>query len=251
MQLNSGLLFTGEGQHGDQLLTDGNKALLQHAESGRRVRVFEGVRGSVTYVGEFDVDAEEPYFWAEAPDRDTLLRRVVVFRLRPVEMAVGDTTSPAEVQGPSTGAAHMVRVPIEKQNVETYPVIVNAVNREGSRREQSLVLSYERWLNQQGCTAFRWQFRPPDEAHYLYCDLFNETRNQIVEAKASGTRGEIRMAVGQLADYRRYLPPGTALGVLLEARPRPDLEDLLHSQQIAAIWRSGVGFADNADGDFV
>ena len=59
------------------------------------------------------------------------------------------------------------------------------------------------------------------------------------------------MAIGQLADYLRFVRPEPALAVLLEAEPAPDLVKLLGLQGIAVIWRHGDGFKDNARGKFV
>jgi hypothetical protein len=59
------------------------------------------------------------------------------------------------------------------------------------------------------------------------------------------------MAIGQLADYRRFIDDLQGVGVLLGAKPHPDLLDLLDKQGIAAIWRSGEDFLDSADGAFV
>src|SRR5205809_6876158 len=59
--------FTGEGQVGDQVLTHGNRAILDHRRHGRALRVFRGVRSVITYVGEFDL-ASDAYYYAEAKD---------------------------------------------------------------------------------------------------------------------------------------------------------------------------------------
>jgi hypothetical protein len=58
------------------------------------------------------------------------------------------------------------------------------------------------------------------------------------------------MAIGQVFDYRRFLDPPPAMAVLLPRRPRLDLEALLASAGISAVWPEGNGFADNADGRF-
>ncbi|MGI8660610.1 MAG: hypothetical protein ACR2LH_06190 [Thermoleophilaceae bacterium] len=58
------------------------------------------------------------------------------------------------------------------------------------------------------------------------------------------------MAIGQLADYGRVVPDAGRRAVLLEAKPYPDLLDLLNSQDIAVVWRTGEAFSDNAEGDF-
>ncbi len=82
--------YTGEGQQGDQRMVSGNRAILEHADEGRALRVFKGVRGQVQYLGEFKLD-RNPYEVRRAPasgggvDRD-----VIVFRLRP-ESAAADS----------------------------------------------------------------------------------------------------------------------------------------------------------------
>lgn len=83
----------------------------------------------------------------------------------------------------------------------------------------------------------------------MFCDLFDKTANVLYEAKGSGTRDAIRMAIGQLADYVRFAPDGVRRAVLLRERPRPDLENLLRSQDVIAVWRSADGgFRDNSAG---
>jgi hypothetical protein len=79
--------FTGDGQVGDQVMKFGNRAILDHLKHGRALRVFEGVRGAVTYLGEFDL-ASDPYYVAKAKDRLGSDRNVYVFRLIPVGAAV-------------------------------------------------------------------------------------------------------------------------------------------------------------------
>jgi hypothetical protein len=91
-----GLIFeyTGAGARGDQTFEgvggSGNRAILNHAEAGRSLRVFTAtgrVPGSETklhrYVGEFKVDADQPYVMRQMPDSNGVLRKVIVFRLRP------------------------------------------------------------------------------------------------------------------------------------------------------------------------
>ena len=72
-----------------------------------------------------------------------------------------------------------------------------------------------------------------------------------IEAKGTGSRGEIRMAIGQLFDYRRFITPLLACAVLLPVPPRPDVLELLTSVGVSAIWKDGRSFVDNAGGAFV
>ena len=75
------------------------------------------------------------------------------------------------------------------------------------RREQALVLLYEKHLNACGSDVTRHRIQPPGESKPLLTDLYDKTRNNLIEAKGTGTRGAIRMAIGQLADYSRFLRP--------------------------------------------
>lgn len=80
--------YTGEGQVGDQVMKQGNAAILNHSKDGRALRVFQGARGLITYQGEFVVDDDQPWYFADAPaTRGGPLRKVIVFRLRPVDRA--------------------------------------------------------------------------------------------------------------------------------------------------------------------
>jgi hypothetical protein len=79
--------YTGEGQVGDQQMTRGNRAILNHARDGRALRVFKGVSGTVRYLDEFELDAD-PWYRQPARDRDRALRQVIVFRMRPKNMTL-------------------------------------------------------------------------------------------------------------------------------------------------------------------
>jgi hypothetical protein len=92
--------------------------------------------------------------------------------------------------------------------------------------------------------------RLPGEGKPLLSDIYDATRRNLVEAKGTGTRQAVRMAIGQLADYERFTPPDTARAVLLPDRPRADLEELLSSEGIACVWVTDTGFSDNAGGRF-
>jgi hypothetical protein len=217
----------------------------------------------VRYLGEFELDDEQPYFRMEAPESETgQPRQVIVFRLNPSGSVVHDPEDelelPVGMSAPAldavvsgeTASPAIVRVPIEQQNVEEVQVSRTTDSYTAIRREQSLVLDYSQHLERNGSTVSRFRVQPPGEARPIVCDLYDETRNNLVEAKGIGTRGELRMAIGQLMDYARFRTPAPALAVLTPTRPRPDLEALLNGAGIAAIWPDGKGFADNADGRF-
>jgi hypothetical protein len=98
----------GEGQRGDQQIRAGNAAILNHLGNGRALRVFDGARGVVTYVEEFELAEDEPYYMTDAPETDDgPTRQVIVFRLRPLTIAAA-ATSPID--------------PLLKKPVEAVPV---------------------------------------------------------------------------------------------------------------------------------
>ncbi|MFJ7203384.1 hypothetical protein ACIQWR_07600 [Streptomyces sp. NPDC098789] len=87
--------YTGDGQTGPQTFDSlGNGSTRDHVSLGLALRLFEGSRGVVRYVGEFAVDPEQPYSWGEAPETGGgPLRKVIRFHLAPI----GSTTQPASV----------------------------------------------------------------------------------------------------------------------------------------------------------
>jgi hypothetical protein len=143
------------------------------------------------------------------------------------------------------------QIPIEEGEVEGYETASSGEVRRAVRRESRLVCDYASFLKARGDAVTRIKATPVQAARPIYSDRFNVTRNQLIEAKASTTRGDVRMAIGQLADYVRFVDGGAKTAVLLDAKPHPDLLDLLSTQGAAAIWREGDGFGDNAGGAFV
>lgn len=80
--------YTGEGKTGDQEMTGGNLAVLEHAANGTALRLFQawhrGPQGGGQkhrYVGEFVVDPEDPFRHETAVDKQGNERKVIVFKL--------------------------------------------------------------------------------------------------------------------------------------------------------------------------
>jgi len=96
----------------------------------------------------------------------------------------------------------------------------------------------------------RLKIVPSGERRPIFCDLVDKSANVLVEAKGSVAREEIRMAIGQLADYRRFAADGARLAVLVPERPRKDLVRLLDSAQVCAVWPAAGVFDDSAGGIF-
>lgn len=103
--------------------------------------------------------------------------------------------------------------------------------------EARLMVEYVAWMG----TGARFGRNYIREAN-LYVDLFDRTHWQLIEAKVSTSRESIRMAIGQLRDYRRFYPTRhPSLAVLLASRPKADCVKLLTDNQIAVIWKTSGG----------
>jgi hypothetical protein len=114
--------------------------------------------------------------------------------------------------------------------------------------EDELFRGYQHWLEKKGrkLQTIKYNWR-------LQCDGYEEQRRNLIEAKASVSRENIRMAVGQLLDYsflgnEEFGELNKA--ILLPKRPNLDLEKWLHHLHISIIWRDGELFQDNANGQF-
>lgn len=230
--------YTGMGQRGDQLMTHGNAALLNHKRDGREVRLFSGSRDVVTYAGTFETDREAPYYFTDAPETgDGPTRRVIVFRLRPV----GETMPPTNVASAPQWTPSVTDVAIEIQHTEKVYVNPRATVTEAERRESALVQSFKAFIEKHNLRISRKRIDPSGEAKPLFTDAFIAELNLLIEAKGTCERGSFRMAIGQLADYRRFLgKPNCA--ILLPEKPSRDLLDLARAEGITVVWPCASGF---------
>ncbi|GCD45704.1 hypothetical protein [Streptomyces paromomycinus] len=267
-----GLVFhyTGEGVYGDQKMTDGNKALLDSVDDGRVVMLFvaaskKGTPGGVKqrFVGQAFVDPVLPYVERWAPDHNGDMRRVFVFRLRPMEgvtwvLKPNDAQPPATVNQvvdlpsspkPSTPAPKVKKTgakdkATEKHATATTVARIAAGEREVVRREGTLVTAFEEHLTAAGHQFKSFQITIEGEAGSLIPDLYDITDNVLYEAKGNATRSAVRMAIGQLLDYRRHVPGRETLrvAVLLPSAPTPDVQQLLVEEGIGLVYQDEHGF---------
>lgn len=229
--------YTGEGQVGDQTFVRGNAVVRDHLDRGLRLRFFDQVKRSVVrYLGEFQVDPELPWYAEEARDRLGDLRKVIVFRLLPV-----DAKAP-ELGEESSGKPTVRNVPMEAHVAETFQMEPKREPTTAERREADLVDRYVAALVAEGGATTRKEIKLPDLGRALYTDLFDKGRAELVEAKSSAARHHVRLALGQLLDYARHVDHESR-AVLLPSHPGSDLVDLLHSVDVACIYeQEGGGF---------
>ena len=138
-------------------------------------------------------------------------------------------------------------IEVEEQHVEQFQFSVPNQVRKATRREQELVQSYKTHLNDLGHCTKRHRYLLYEAGPALVCDLVDETDLVLYEAKGDVRRFSVRVAIGQLLDYRRFEPPSMRLAVLLPHQPSQDIIQLIHSVPAVAVWRTKDGFESVAD----
>ncbi|MFM9492126.1 hypothetical protein ACKI1Q_00560 [Streptomyces galilaeus] len=264
-------LYTGAGAEGHQQMVRGNKVLLDTLTNGYEVHLFVS-NGKAPgkklvmqrYVGRVVVDAVEPYEERWAPGSDKVMRRVFVFRLRPAEGATMDVAETDSVL-PATQtmvveltekppAPKTAKVPAQTgakdKKTEQHATAQTTANIPGGartvrRREGQLCTAFEEFLIAAGHKTKSFQITVKGEPGAFTPDLYDVTDNALYEAKGLATRNNVRMAIGQLFDYRRHLdvPAGLRLAVLLPGEPTADVRALLDAENIALVTQTTDGFA--------
>ncbi len=235
--------YTGEGQVGDRQLKQGNRALAEHAQMNKSVRLFAGASGEVTYVGEFRVDQDKPHYRTDAPAfGEEAMREVIVFRLRAVGEYKRDLLPVAEEPLQETRAS-VNEIDPESRAAEQFMSSAIA-ERVAERREAALITAYLEFRRASALPRLRrLRIKPTGEVQPLFTDLYDPDTKLIIEAMGTVTREAIRMAVGQLLDYSRFVDQ-PKLAVLLPEVPRPDLLTFLRNHSVAVIAPRSDGLFD-------
>lgn len=224
--------YTGEGQYGDQVMTQGNRAIRDHEDEDRDLQVFRANGTELTYIGHY---AYVDHYFADAPETNHgELRSVIVFRLMQLH-GISPGPNHSKLDRLSTGP--VTEIPVEQSITESTLIEGDREPHTAERREQKLVREFLLSLEDQGHVVCRLQLLPSQEPAPIFCDLYDKTTNTLYEAKGTVARQAIRMAIGQLADYTRLVQPTPQKALLVPQQPRPDLCDLLSRENIAIIWR--------------
>ena len=245
--------YTGEGPTGDQQLTRGNKAILDHKENQLALRLFVAV-GNVAgtgtrihrYVGQFEVDPDLPYIQRTAPGADGVPRNVIVFRLMPIGETKTDVAQTSPVEGAiaaasvATIAVNAIPLAAIKSEESEFERAVSGIARQ---TEAGLVDRFREYLeNSHGRVVERYEIQTP--IGVLYSDAADTTANILYEAKGTAERMSVRLALGQVLDYGRYVKH-CALAVLLPNPPDADLIELLESHNVGCVVEGNSGqFSD-------
>ena len=197
----------------------------------------------MTYVGPFELDLATPYYRDDAPETGGgPLRSVVVFRLRPLN---------SELVGPSVKPAiesvDVVRdVSVDAMHTDKYVLLPPALTSlEAEKREARLVDSFCKFLKKHNLTAISKTIQPAGKLSCLKIDVYVQELHLLIEAKGTVERNAFRLAIGQLADYRRFLG-SPQCAVLVPSRPSNDLMELAKIEGLNVIWTDGAGFSSSS-----
>ncbi|MFJ5020115.1 hypothetical protein [Streptomyces goshikiensis] len=114
------------------------------------------------------------------------------------------------------------------------------------RHEAELTQAYKAHLESAGHQTGAFQIKVKGLTSTLRTDLYDATDHVLYEAKGSNSREDIRMALGQILDYSRYVKTSEHEGeprraILLPAAPAPDVYTLLDRYDVEVVYRSDDG----------
>lgn len=188
------------------------------------------------------------------PDKDPDHKRVVDWLEKQLGRN-GLTASPPRARrskAKARRAATKIVAPENNSQLD-YKVRTAAAVRNAQRREAKLVDRYSEWIKHQGRKIQAIRIRVGN-AGVMRCDAYEKARGNLIEAKQSVDRAYVRMAVGQLLDYRHSCLKKRVniehMAVLLPTRPTREVEEWLSEIAISTIWEDGEVFLDNANGQF-
>jgi hypothetical protein len=135
-------------------------------------------------------------------------------------------------------------VSLEKNVAREFETTPAAGTEVSQRREAELVDRYVAYLTGLGRELGRHRIRIVDSDNRLATDLFDATANVLYEAKSSVDRSTIRLGLGQILDYRRFLPDVAGFRLLLPSRPIEELIRLLALYRVGVTWLDGEVWRD-------
>ncbi|GGR61650.1 hypothetical protein [Streptomyces roseolus] len=114
------------------------------------------------------------------------------------------------------------------------------------RHEAELTQAYKAHLESAGHQTGAFQIKVKGLTSTLRTDLYDATDHVLYEAKGSNSREDIRMALGQILDYSRYVKTPVHQGepkrvILLPSAPAPDMYALLDRYDVEVVYRSDAG----------
>lgn len=226
--------YFGRGQEGDMIFNSGNQAILDHKKNKKNIYLFHGSKGEVTYENQFTLDEKEPYKYRDSKDRNGEERQAIVFKLIPV--------SDYRTNLPKTNIDNSENITSSVVSVEAFEKEISKRVQEkkiviSQRKESKLVKEYQHFREKNNQSVLKRNSIKINGKIY-WTDGWCPDEKLLIEAKSSSSRTYIRLAIGQLFDYRRHINPHPEkLAILVPTEPQEDLLNLLSDLEISLIYR--------------
>lgn len=126
---------------------------------------------------------------------------------------------------------------------ETYE-IQGMASTEATRFEAALVDRFRQHLTAAKHRVRRYRIIPGGSSTGMYTDVADTTSKVLYEAKGSADRMAVRLALGQVLDYGRYVRrrvPDLKLALLLPRYPPSDILELLEEHDVGCVVELGSG----------
>jgi hypothetical protein len=138
-----------------------------------------------------------------------------------------NTGEAPEVAAVAVDQVPLAAIPIERTEVRW------SVSKAVTQKEAQLTSRFQAYLEEHERKVKRYRIIPVGSAA-LYSDLADVTENILYEAKGSADRMSVRLALGQVLDYGRFVG-GSRLAVLLPEAPSDDLIELLEKHDVGCV----------------
>ena len=227
-------------------MIQGSRAIRDHRDEQRALRVFDGVAGEVTYLGAFEIDEVKPWYVDRAPETGGgPLRDVIVFRLRPQGpfFAIEDAGTVPRLEPTLVTRYEPVGEVSRREPSETFTIDPDVIDRgvQGHMATQDLLAEYvEQTL---GLTPLKPG--PGDPAFDV--GWWQDSRFVVAEVKSATDSNEIaqlRLGLGQVLDYADQLRRAdkNPLPVLaIERAPTDDRwVELCATHGVTLVWPDGL-----------
>jgi hypothetical protein len=164
-------------------------------------------------------------------------------------------TGSATVENPSEAVVANSVTAEGEANTEGHDVMTKKQVIQAEHRENKLVTAVRHALGKKGRETTKLRYVTGGSV--FYCDIYEPKKRHLLEAKASCSREDVRMAIGQLLDYDQLTKAAklgaSKLAILLPERPDDEIVEFVKSIDIdiALVWKHGKAFTDNHRGQFV
>lgn len=189
------------------------------------------------------IEARQALWYAPDVAMDTIAEEICAA----IQYGFEDQPNTGRNQAPATGGGdrHTPEVRVvasESYNSDEFERAPVAGMR-AQRREALLIDRFERFLGGIPREFGRLRITVPGEGIQLVTDTFDISSRVLYEAKASSDRMTVRLGIGQLFDYLRFVP-GARGALLLPEDPGNDLFALITRCRLGVVWPQGASWAN-------